>query len=758
MVEPNQQQQTEEPKFQLFKPSEWPGFAWNWFWRLPGVRRFRVGRAKVGERYPQILYDLRKTWFPKNKAWFETKLETIEEFWKVMGNFYGDEKDDTGEGSLLGNPDGIVRFYQDLGVYSDIERVRSEANWFQVGTDYALENITTSLPNDPKFWARFGWNKRENIIEVINNPERLKSLLIERVRLSHGTVHHEGKKEYEEELYCFGFPNAEQLANRINKYNDTMERIMLDLGIDADIRGAKTRAAGVLQHLINKIAEIEKETFVYLSGEEGKSGLSGKIATYQQKWEDLVNKLSPESKKIGVIRFPHTYRIIKQYNTLEIEERITIRDGVVMDEEGNAIRESTKKRQVTMKLKQDKDIYKEEEDELNEKIKELKKDLNQNRIPIEQIEQYNLRIKMYEQRLDDIKNNDNDTCNIINKADIIRQTIPKVNRNDFWQRSEELGFGLDENGYPLEIDPKTGEVLIDRWWSEISQNEWQLKTIAGKPGGLKYLKKHLDGFEARIGGPRGKPEVEIVNNGSRPKRYLKDERFYGYVDLLELGHIIFSDWDSFRDDLRDGRFHPHSKSAGDYVIEAMGNFDEQLGAPYFKGWYLARSKGIGGIRRRGVIPLSTTGIYTNVADKNVLTKARPDKEFLGIDFNKVPKEERAITRNYKMRMPDGSFIEGERKPTKYNPAFDRRAENLDYVYWGRMYWYEWISAVGRWSENPFPHVSTRGIALYIAHLVATDVWNSKDALEGHKFDYGVRGQGEYGYVNPLSGKGILQEN
>jgi len=111
--------------------------------------------------------------------------------------------------------------------------------------------------------------------------------------------------------------------------------------------------------------------------------------------------------------------------------------------------------------------------------------------------------------------------------------------------------------------------------------------------------------------------------------------------------------------------------------------------------------------------------------------------------------------------PSYYFIEGERKPTKYNPAFDRRAENLDYVYWGRMYWYEWISAVGRWSENPFPHVSTRGIALYIAHLVATDVWNYKDgedALEGHKFDYGVRGQGEYGYVNPLSGKGILQEN
>ena len=520
--------------------------------------------------------------------------------------------------------------------------------------------------------------------------------------------------------------------------------MLQDLNVEANVRGRKNDATKEFQALINKIAEIEKETFNELNI------LKGKIGTWNQKWDDLVNKYSPESKKIGVIRFPHTYRIIKQYEIVEIEERITIKNRVVKDDKEKAIKEYTQKRKVTMKLKQDKDIYKEEGDKLEEKIKELKKDLNQNRIPIEQ---YNLRLKMYEQRLDDIKN-------ISNKADIIHQTTPKVNQNDFWQRPEELGFGLDGNGYPLEIDTNTGEVLIDRWWNEIAQNEWQLKTIASKPEGLEYLKKHLDGFEARIGGPRGKPEVEIVNNGLRPIRYLKDGRFYGHVDLLELGHIIYSDWDSFRDDLRDGRFHPYSKSAGDYVIEAMGNFDEQLGAPYFKGLYLARSKGTG-IRRKGVVPLGTTGIYANVADKNVLIKARPDKEFLGIDFNKVPKEERDVTRNYKMRMPDGSFIEGERKPTKYNPAFDRRAENLDYVYWGRMYWYEWISAVGRWSENPFPHISTRGIALYIAHLVATDVWNYKDAedvLEGHKFDYGVRGQGEYGYVNPLSGKGILQEN
>ena len=111
--------------------------------------------------------------------------------------------------------------------------------------------------------------------------------------------------------------------------------------------------------------------------------------------------------------------------------------------------------------------------------------------------------------------------------------------------------------------------------------------------------------------------------------------------------------------------------------------------------------------------------------------------------------------------PFGTFYKGTRIPTKYNTAFDRRAEKFNYMHWGVMYYYEWSQNVNKWSENPFPHISTRGIALYIAHRVASDVWYYKegeDVLEGHKFDYGVRGQGKYGFVNPLSGIGTLQEN
>ena len=112
-------------------------------------------------------------------------------------------------------------------------------------------------------------------------------------------------------------------------------------------------------------------------------------------------------------------------------------------------------------------------------------------------------------------------------------------------------------------------------------------------------------------------------------------------------------------------------------------------------------------------------------------------------------------------MPDGSFESGIKRSSKYDPAFDRRALNLDYVFWGRMYYYRWSGEINEWDENPFPHISTRGIALYFDYMVKSRVWNYEDAkksLKDLKLDYGVRGSTKYGFVNPASGEGILQEN
>lgn len=373
----------------------------------------------------------------------------------------------------------------------------------------------------------------------------------------------------------------------------------------------------------------------------------------------------------------------------------------------------------------------------------------------------------------------NEIENMTNREEILNEIRPRFNSREFYKRPEEVALGLDENGYPLEIwikeDARFGEVLIDRWWHEISQNEWQLNVIANKPGGKEALQKHLgatvvetearDEQEEIITDEQGnvKRVFKVTNSGSRVIRKMTDRRFHGRVDLLDAGIYIYCDWDQVRDDLRDGRYHSHCKSVADYVIEATGGFSERLGAPYPKGFGIWKSKGLF-VSRKGIIPTNPINISISVNDlqdpitklaKNTLIMAKPK------DFKNVPSDEKAVTQNYVMRMPDGSLKKGVGSPSKYNPAFDRRAMNLPYIHWGRMYYYEWGTGVNRWSENPFPHISTRGIALYIAHLAASAAYNYQEAeqsLEGHPFDYGVRGQGKFGNVNPLSGAGILQEN
>ncbi len=349
----------------------------------------------------------------------------------------------------------------------------------------------------------------------------------------------------------------------------------------------------------------------------------------------------------------------------------------------------------------------------------------------------------------------------IEKVSILEDLKPKL--GNFYQRREEkFGLGLDENGYPLEINPSTGEILIDKWWRELAQNKWQLERIASKAGGAEMLKMHLE-----LNVDLSKPEGERVPSDwqtkwKRDQRVFKDDRFYGYVDLMEMGSMIYSYWDSFRDDLRDGRYHPHSKSIGDYVIEGEGGFSPIKGAPYIRSWKPGLGR-IGIFFPRGKIPKKETGIDKTKQD---LIKATP------ADFENVPEDEKNVMREFRMRISDTEFYPkdsnssdsktwAKRKPTKYNPAFDRRARDLDYVFWGNMYYYRWVGNITEWSENPFPHISTRGLAHYLFYRAATDVWNYTDAekaLEGLEMDYGVRGSEEFGVVNPASGIGILQEN
>ena len=274
--------------------------------------------------------------------------------------------------------------------------------------------------------------------------------------------------------------------------------------------------------------------------------------------------------------------------------------------------------------------------------------------------------------------------------------------------------GLDENGYPLEIDEE-GVVLLDKWWFEIGENPWQRQVITSKPGGAEIIRR-ID-YIRRNG-------IRVVD-----KRFTTD---HAYLDLLDMAVYIYNEVDSVRDDLRDGRFHKYSKTATDYIIHAEGGLNTDPNK--FK------------VTREILdTPIGLSFNQFNTAGDYGYIKARPDS----FDRN-IPSEEIAVKRNYRIKeynTTTNTFALGperERQPTNISPAFDRRALNraAPFIHWGRMYYYEDTEGINKWSENPYPHISTRGIAKYIMYWVAVRTQNieeAKEAAESEKgYDIGVR--------------------
>ena len=124
------QAQQEDKKFSILHPGEWPLFVSNWVKRLPGIRRYRIGRIRIGERKHPIEKELRALWLTLNDSMFSGPLETIETMWDKESTLLGSDA----KSNFLGNPNGIVALYKKLGAYADKYRVENERYWFQFGT------------------------------------------------------------------------------------------------------------------------------------------------------------------------------------------------------------------------------------------------------------------------------------------------------------------------------------------------------------------------------------------------------------------------------------------------------------------------------------------------------------------------------------------------------------------------------------------------------------------------------------------------
>jgi len=192
--------------------------------------------------------------------------------------------------------------------------------------------------------------------------------------------------------------------------------------------------------------------------------------------------------------------------------------------------------------------------------------------------------------------------------DLKKSMINEIRKLGFEKRAEEVDWGLDENGMPLEVD-EHGNVLIDRWKG-------------------RFVRK---------------VPTEFITN----------------CDFLDIICYIHNEWDSYRDDLRDARYHPNSLTAVDYVMAANPK------------------KGFWGARKERNMEKGYSK-YTMKLRRN----------WLG--FNE---------------------IRGERRPDNLSPAFDHRAGD-QWRHVGRKYYYDPVDYVEK-GEVKEGVMSSRGISNYI---------------------------------------------
>jgi len=307
--------------------------------------------------------------------------------------------------------------------------------------------------------------------------------------------------------------------------------------------------------------------------------------------------------------------------------------------------------------------------------------------------------------------------------------------HNFRKLDHETEPGKDENGWPLEVDPDTNVVLLDKWWNELGQNEWHLRTIANKTGGSQKLKKELNITATITNGV-----VKIIGTPQREIRTINKE-WIGDIDPMDKIMFIENEWDAFRDDFRDGRYHLYSKTSMDYILAGTKKITP------------TKSIGLNINTKNENTRIKFRPIYVTGADKGQFPDNFKEGDVIPeIKLTEIPQDERMVTRAYELELYGGRKLEKVRTPRSFNPAFDRAAVGSEFLHWGRMLYYEPYEGVSMWSENPFPHVTSRGIAKYLIDLTMRRTFSFKEArdiLKRYQWDFGVRHYGPPFITDPL---------
>ncbi|HJN56817.1 MAG: hypothetical protein QF436_03720 [Candidatus Woesearchaeota archaeon] len=234
--------------------------------------------------------------------------------------------------------------------------------------------------------------------------------------------------------------------------------------------------------------------------------------------------------------------------------------------------------------------------------------------------------------------------------------------------------------YKYDYDFDKRKMSIKTFEQAVKDGEikWEVLPGEASPGKDDYdmvLEVAEDGFE--FNGKKyseGEVILDIFSN-RKPRKVPKE--WMEWIDLLDLVSYLNNAWDEYRDDLRDGRYHPNSITAVDYAM---------------------------------AINPSMWGEWGKINPKKINDNYR----------------------KYTMNNGLGPVIKGKRKPTNLSPAFDKRALKHSktgylesWMHIGKKRYYgtnEHIMEVLDGDKDFYhPMISTRGASMYIIERVLSNM-------------------------------------
>ena len=235
--------------------------------------------------------------------------------------------------------------------------------------------------------------------------------------------------------------------------------------------------------------------------------------------------------------------------------------------------------------------------------------------------------------------------------------IDRLEDHGWRVRKGELGPGLDEFGYPLEVDVDNN-VMLDK--------------------------------------------NNFPNNNSEWRTVPDPDKFTKNIDPLERINYEAVFFDTFRDDLRDGRYHPNSLSITDFL---------QANNPSLFGLWKWPNKAEHELH---------TDIDTATGDVIVRGQTIVDVPLNGFTSQ---------IRHYKVR------------PTDKDPAFDLRALKSEHGrdlklmrHIGRKYYYMFPDHSGELMlQNKDAHISSRGISMYLIEKMTREIEEFEEIKEALGF-------------------------